>query len=176
MAFRQQGSPVVSSLRHFLTFVSVTLSKEMLLKLPKRKLKSVGERSFCFLTPSVWNSLPSDLWICLLCLTSSPSVKISFSSKLFFVCTQCYFSGSASCTVFVEGWKPEVCALACVFIFFSFFNIVVDRCCVNVQSAVSSFLVENSVINTNNSVLLFFDRSVYMFLAWTLVISVFNFL
>ena len=36
-------------------------SAEKLLKLPKFNLKSVGERSFSFQAPRVWNSLPSSL-------------------------------------------------------------------------------------------------------------------
>ena len=36
-------------------------SCEKLLKVPKRNTKTFGERSFSFLAPSVWNSLPSDL-------------------------------------------------------------------------------------------------------------------
>ena len=34
---------------------------EKLLKVPKRNTKTFGERSFSFLAPSVWNSLPTDL-------------------------------------------------------------------------------------------------------------------
>ena len=37
---------------------SLRSSNEGLLKVPKRALKTVGERSFSFLVPSVWNSLP----------------------------------------------------------------------------------------------------------------------
>ncbi|WP_419600785.1 reverse transcriptase domain-containing protein [Thiolapillus sp.] len=40
---------------------SLRSSKEKLLKIPKRNLKSFGERSFSFMAPSVWNSLPADL-------------------------------------------------------------------------------------------------------------------
>ena len=36
-------------------------SCEKLLKVPKRNTKTFGERSFSFLAPSVWNSLPSGL-------------------------------------------------------------------------------------------------------------------
>ena len=32
-----------------------------LLKIPKRKLKSFGQRSFSFMAPSLWNSLPATL-------------------------------------------------------------------------------------------------------------------
>ena len=40
---------------------SLRSSKEKLLKIHKRNLKSFGERSFSFMAPSVWNSLPADL-------------------------------------------------------------------------------------------------------------------
>ena len=36
-------------------------SNEKLLKIPKRNLKSVGYRSFSFIAPTVWNSLPASL-------------------------------------------------------------------------------------------------------------------
>ena len=36
-------------------------SNEELLKIPKRSLKSVGERSFGFIAPTVWNSLSASL-------------------------------------------------------------------------------------------------------------------
>ena len=36
-------------------------SCEKLLKVPKRNTKTFGERSFSFLAPSAWNSLPSGL-------------------------------------------------------------------------------------------------------------------
>ena len=36
-------------------------SHEKLLKFPKCNLKTFGQRSFSFLAPTVWNSLPSDL-------------------------------------------------------------------------------------------------------------------
>ena len=40
---------------------SLRSSEEKLLKIPKRNLKSFGERSLSFMAPSVWNSLPADL-------------------------------------------------------------------------------------------------------------------
>ena len=40
---------------------SLRSSSEKLLKVPKRTLKSAGERSFSFLAPSVWNSLPATI-------------------------------------------------------------------------------------------------------------------
>ncbi len=36
-------------------------SSEKLLKIPERSLKSVGDRSFSFIAPTVWNSLPASL-------------------------------------------------------------------------------------------------------------------
>ena len=36
-------------------------SNEKLLKIPKRSLKSVGDRSLSFIVPTVWNSLPVTL-------------------------------------------------------------------------------------------------------------------
>ena len=36
-------------------------SNEKLLKIPKHSLKSVGDHSFSFITPTVWNSLPVSL-------------------------------------------------------------------------------------------------------------------
>ena len=35
--------------------------QEMLLKIPKRKLRSFTQHSFSFLAPSLWNSLPATL-------------------------------------------------------------------------------------------------------------------
>ena len=40
---------------------SLRSSNERLLKVPKRTLKTVGERSFSFLAPTVWNSLPASV-------------------------------------------------------------------------------------------------------------------
>ena len=40
---------------------SLQSSKEKLLKIPKRNLKSFRKHSFSFMAPSVWNSLPADL-------------------------------------------------------------------------------------------------------------------
>ena len=36
-------------------------SSQKLLKIPKRNLKTVGDRSFGFAAPSLWNSLPDSL-------------------------------------------------------------------------------------------------------------------
>ena len=40
---------------------SLRSSNEELLKIPKRNLKSFGQRSFSFMAPSLWNSLPATL-------------------------------------------------------------------------------------------------------------------
>ena len=40
---------------------SLRSSNEKLLKIPKRNLKSFGQRSFSFMAPSLWNSLPTTL-------------------------------------------------------------------------------------------------------------------
>ena len=53
---------------------SLHSSTEKLLRIPRRKMKSVGERSFSFLTPTVWNSLPS--------FVRSRSDLVSFKSAL----------------------------------------------------------------------------------------------
>ena len=36
-------------------------SNEKLVKIPKRNLRSFGQRSFSFMAPSLWNSLPATL-------------------------------------------------------------------------------------------------------------------
>ena len=40
---------------------SLRSSSERLLRVPKRSLKTAGERSFSFLAPSIWNSLPASI-------------------------------------------------------------------------------------------------------------------
>ena len=40
---------------------SLRSSTERLLKIPKTNLKIFGERSFGYIAPTVWNSLPADL-------------------------------------------------------------------------------------------------------------------
>ena len=40
---------------------SLRSSNEKLLKIPKRNFKSFGQRSFSFMAPSLWNSLPATL-------------------------------------------------------------------------------------------------------------------
>ena len=40
---------------------SLRSCNEKLLRIPKRTLKTAGQRSFSFLAPSVWNSLPASV-------------------------------------------------------------------------------------------------------------------
>ena len=53
---------------------SLRSSTERLLKIPKTNLKTFGERSFGYIAPTVWNSLPADL-------RASPSLP-TFKAKL----------------------------------------------------------------------------------------------
>ena len=91
---------------------------------------------FSFLTPSVWDSLPSDLrnlpTLPHFNFKSQLKSRLSFSSRLFFVSAHCYFPCSVvSCTVFVEwgGLVHEVCmpvhAYVCVCVWAQFFQ----SCC-----------------------------------------------
>uniref|UniRef100_UPI0025D76A15 hypothetical protein n=1 Tax=Thiolapillus sp. TaxID=2017437 RepID=UPI0025D76A15 len=50
-----------ASLCTYQTSRTLRSSNEKLLKIPKRSLKSVGDRSFSFIAPTVWNSLPASL-------------------------------------------------------------------------------------------------------------------
>ena len=50
-----------SSLRTYELSWSLRSSNEKLLKIPKRNLKSFGQRSFSFMAASLWNSLPATL-------------------------------------------------------------------------------------------------------------------
>ena len=57
-------SPITFRLRsahNYQTSRALWYSSEKLLKIPKRNFKSFSERSFNFLAPSVWNSLPAGL-------------------------------------------------------------------------------------------------------------------
>ena len=58
-------------------------SSEKLLKIPKHSLKSVGDRSFSFITLSVWHSLPASLWNLPTLSASKPSSKLSFFNRHF---------------------------------------------------------------------------------------------
>ena len=65
LAYRHFDGTLPSYLSAFLctyqTSRTLRSSSEKLLKIPKRNLKSVGERSFSAIAPSVWNSLPASL-------------------------------------------------------------------------------------------------------------------
>ena len=50
-----------SSLCTYELSCSLRSSNEKLLKIPKQNLKSFGQRSFSFMAPSLWNSLPATL-------------------------------------------------------------------------------------------------------------------
>ena len=54
-------SYLLASLCTYQTSRTLRSSKEKLLKIPKRSVNSVGDRSFSFITPTVWNSLPASL-------------------------------------------------------------------------------------------------------------------
>ena len=58
---------------------SLRSSTERLLKIPKTNLKTFGGRSFGYIAPTVWNSLPADL-------RASPSLqsfKVNLKTHLF---------------------------------------------------------------------------------------------
>ena len=57
---RKLPSYVSASLCADQTSRTLLSSNKKLLKIPKRCLKSFGERSFSFIAPSVWNSLPTN--------------------------------------------------------------------------------------------------------------------
>jgi hypothetical protein len=65
LAFRHfDGSlpPYLSgSLTTYQPSCTLRSSDEKLLKVPRRNLKSAGERAFSFIMPTVWNSLPATL-------------------------------------------------------------------------------------------------------------------
>ena len=50
-----------ASLCTYQTSRTLRSSNEKLLKIPKRNLRSVGDRSFCFIAPTVWNPMPASL-------------------------------------------------------------------------------------------------------------------
>ena len=54
---------------------SLPSSTERLLKIPKTNLKIFGARSFGYIAPTMWNSLPADL-------RASTSLRQSFKAKL----------------------------------------------------------------------------------------------
>ena len=60
--FERSLPPYLSSfLCTYEPFRCLRSTNEKLLKIPKRKLKSFGQRSFNFMAPSFWNSLPATL-------------------------------------------------------------------------------------------------------------------
>ena len=65
LAFRHfdQSLPqyLSGSLQTYQSSRTLRSSKERLLRVPRRKLKTVGERSFSFQAPLVWNALPTSL-------------------------------------------------------------------------------------------------------------------
>ena len=63
LAFRHfDGSlPAYLSLCTYQSSRTLRSSNEKLLKVPRRNMKTVGERSFSFIAPSVWNALPVSL-------------------------------------------------------------------------------------------------------------------
>ena len=54
-------------------------STERLLKIPKTNLKTFGERSFGYIAPTVWNSLPADLRAS----PSLPTFKVNLKTHFF---------------------------------------------------------------------------------------------
>ena len=65
LAYRHFDDTILSylsaSLCTYQTSRTLRSSNEKLLKIPKRNLISVGDRSFSFIAPTVWNSLPTSL-------------------------------------------------------------------------------------------------------------------
>ena len=51
-----------ASLCMYQTSHNLRSSNKKLLKIPKRNLKSVGDGSFSFIAPTIWNPLPASLW------------------------------------------------------------------------------------------------------------------
>ncbi len=58
---------------------SLRSSTERLLKIPKTNLKTFGERSFGYIAPTVWNSLPADLRAS----PSLPTFKVNLKTHFF---------------------------------------------------------------------------------------------
>ena len=71
--------PYLSSLCTYQPSRSLRSSTERLLKLRKTNLKTFGERSFGYIAPTVWNSLPADLRAS----PSLPTFKASLKTHLF---------------------------------------------------------------------------------------------
>ena len=47
---------------HVSDFTHSPIIERKILEIPKRSLRSVDDRSFSFIAPTVWNSLPAGLW------------------------------------------------------------------------------------------------------------------
>ena len=58
---------------------SLRSSTERLLKIPKTNLKTFHERSFGYIAPTVWNSLPADLRAS----PSLPTFKVNLKTHFF---------------------------------------------------------------------------------------------
>ena len=58
---------------------SLRSSTKKLLKVPKTNLKTFGERSFGYIAPTVWNSLPADLRAS----PSLPTFKVNLKTHFF---------------------------------------------------------------------------------------------
>ena len=71
-----------SSLRTYEPSRSLRSSNEKPIEIPNRDQKPFGEGSFCFLAPSVWNSLPPTLRNVKHCLSSHPTPNLSCFPKL----------------------------------------------------------------------------------------------
>ena len=71
--------PYLSSLCTYQTSRTLRSSTERLLKIPKTNLKTFGERSFGYIAPTVWNSLPADLRAS----PSLPTFKANLKAHLF---------------------------------------------------------------------------------------------
>ena len=69
-----------ASLYTYQTSRTLRSSNRELLKIPKRNLKSVRERSFSFIAPSVWNSLPASLRN----LLTRSELKVRLTTFLFY--------------------------------------------------------------------------------------------
>ena len=92
-----------SSLCTYEPFRSLRSSKEKLLIIPKRNLKSFGERSFSFMAPSVWYSLPADL-------RNLPTLSQFKSNLKTFLFTQAFPADLVHLTI---GYAPVFVLFVC---------------------------------------------------------------
>ena len=94
-----------SSLYTYQPLHSLCSSTESLLKIPKTNLKTFSERSFGYIAPTVWNSLPADLRASPSLPTLKVNLKIHFFHQAFWlICTYQPLPVSYSC----------VCVCVCV--------------------------------------------------------------